>query len=221
MKRPIERTTGTRMRIRCLALVWLSLMGAALVHAGEEPGFVDIGHADPHHTSCRSAMPGSDNFIGQPIDGYDAARCLLSAPAAQALLALQQELREFGLSLIVYDCFRPQRAVNDFMRWTHAATDQRMKPRYYPNVDKRRLVREGYIAERSGHSRGSTIWGLATHRERRSRWARHPIARPCRTYVRHNDCRTGAPQPAAAARADGKTRLSQSGVGMVALHPGR
>lgn len=149
------------MRIHYPGLVLLSLMAAASVRAGDMPGFVDIARADPT-IALQIRYAGNDNFIGDPIDGYDAARCLLSAPAAQALLAAQRELRDFGLSLIVWDCFRPQRAVDHFMRWARDATDQRMKAAYYPHIDKSRLVGEGYIAERSGHSRGSTIdLGLA------------------------------------------------------------
>jgi len=100
---------------------------------------------------------GSNNFIGRPIAGYRAARCLLTRPAADALKAVQQQLLPFGYSLKVYDCYRPQRAVDDFVQWAADLDDQRMQARFYPGVDKQHLFRDGYIAARSGHSRASTV----------------------------------------------------------------
>ena len=83
--------------------------------------------------------------------------CLLTQPAAQALAAVQRDLRGEGLGLRVYDCYRPQRAVDRFMRWAADLGDQRTKPTFYPRVAKQELIARGYIAERSGHSRGSTV----------------------------------------------------------------
>ena len=100
---------------------------------------------------------GADNFIGRPVDGYRAPRCLLSPPAAEALARVQAEVSQFGLGLLIYDCYRPQRAVNHFMRWIEDSDDTRMQARYYPTLEKDQLVPEGYIAEQSGHSRGSTV----------------------------------------------------------------
>jgi len=99
----------------------------------------------------------SNNFVGTPIDGYLEPACLLSLPAATALKAVQQDVLSFGLSLKVYDCYRPQRAVDHFARWASDLHDQQMKQRFYPEVDKASLFALGYIAEQSGHSRGSTI----------------------------------------------------------------
>jgi len=99
----------------------------------------------------------SNNFVGTPIDGYLEPVCLLSWPAASVLNAVQQEVLSFGLSLKVYDCYRPQRAVDHFARWASDMQDQQMKQRFYPEVDKARLFALGYIAEQSGHSRGSTV----------------------------------------------------------------
>ena len=98
-----------------------------------------------------------DNFVGAVVDGYHARRCLLSRPAATALAALQAELREFGFSLVMYDCYRPQRAVDHFVRWARDPADQKTKDRYYPHEDKATLFERGYIAQRSGHSRASTV----------------------------------------------------------------
>jgi zinc D-Ala-D-Ala dipeptidase len=97
------------------------------------------------------------NFIGRPIAGYHAEKCFLTPEAANALKNVQTEVRQFGLSLKVYDCYRPQRAVNDFIAWAKDARDQKMKAEFYPRVDKRDAFRLGYIAEKSGHSRGSTV----------------------------------------------------------------
>ena len=100
---------------------------------------------------------GADNFVGRRIDGYEAPRCLLTRPAAAALAAVQRDLAQRGLGLKVLDCYRPTRAVAHFVRWARNVTDVARKADYYPNVDKRELFRLGYIAERSGHSRGSTV----------------------------------------------------------------
>jgi len=100
---------------------------------------------------------GPHNFIGRRITGYEAPKCLLTAEAARALAAVQAEVRAFGLTLKTYDCYRPQRAVDDFAAWARNAADTAMKREFYPEVDKARLFEEGYIAERSGHSRGSTV----------------------------------------------------------------
>ncbi len=100
---------------------------------------------------------GTQNFIGHPVDGYAHARPVLSEPAALALLAVQKELRPFGLGIKLFDAYRPQQAVDHFVRWAKDLPDTRMKTAYYPAVDKRYLFRDDYIAARSGHSRGSTV----------------------------------------------------------------
>src|SRR5262245_47302408 len=100
---------------------------------------------------------GTDNFVGRRIDAYEAPRCLLARPAAAALSAVQRDLAQRGLGLKVLDCYRPARAVAHFMRWARDTADVARKADYYPDIDKRNLFRLGYIAERSGHSRGSTI----------------------------------------------------------------
>ena len=120
---------------------------AMLVNAGAlVPGLVtDIRYA------------GSHNFVGRPIDGYRAPRCLLTEPAANALAEVARDLAPRGLVVKVFDCYRPARAVADFVRWARDPRDQAAKAEFYPAVDKRTLFRDGYIASRSGHSRGSTL----------------------------------------------------------------
>ncbi len=97
------------------------------------------------------------NFVGERIDGYRQPLCILTRPAAEALHRAQTRLLRQGYSLKVYDCYRPQRAVDHFVRWAEDLDDQRMKAEFYPEVDKTRLFADGYIAEKSGHSRGSTV----------------------------------------------------------------
>lgn len=97
------------------------------------------------------------NFTGDPVDGYLAPICILTRPAAEALARAQRDFIEDGYTLKVYDCYRPQRAVDEFVSWARNLADQRMKAEFYPRVDKSVLFAEGYIAERSGHSRGSTV----------------------------------------------------------------
>jgi zinc D-Ala-D-Ala dipeptidase len=96
------------------------------------------------------------NFVGRRIDGYREPLCILERRAARALKQAQSRLRRHGYTIKVYDRYRPQRAVDHFVRWASNG-DHRMKREFYPRVDKSRLFADGYIARRSGHSRGSTV----------------------------------------------------------------
>ncbi len=134
--------------------------GVAPAQANPEPKapkeFVALSDIDPTIIQdMRYATPR--NFVGKPIDGYRQPICILTETAAKALHRAQQSLLKRGYSLKVYDCYRPQRAVDHFVRWAKDLDDQRMKQEYYPNVDKSNLFADGYIAEKSGHSRGSTV----------------------------------------------------------------
>lgn len=100
---------------------------------------------------------GDNNFIGRPINGYKKPVCLLTAAAANALRKVQAALNKQNLGLLVFDCYRPQMAVDDFIRWSQNPDDQKMKLSYYPHVDKANLFKLNYIAYRSGHTRGSTV----------------------------------------------------------------
>ena len=97
------------------------------------------------------------NFLGVNVDGYYASTCILTRQAAQALANVQKDLAPFNMTLKIYDCYRPQQAVDHFVRWAKDIDDTKTKKEFYPTVDKRNLFRDGYIAERSGHSRGSTV----------------------------------------------------------------
>lgn len=99
----------------------------------------------------------SNNFIGKPIDGYIKPRCILTKQAADALKKVQDELGKLGFGLLIYDAYRPQRAVDQFVAWTKDSADTLMKDKYYPNIAKKDLIKQEYIASKSGHSRGSTL----------------------------------------------------------------
>lgn len=100
---------------------------------------------------------GSDNFMGKPIRGYEAPECMLTPEAAGALTRAQALAREGGYGILVYDCYRPQRAVDHFVQWGVVLRDTTNKSIYYPDVPKSELFERGYISARSGHSRGSTL----------------------------------------------------------------
>lgn len=124
---------------------------------------------------------GRHNFVGRPIRGYREPVCLLTREAARALVPVQRKLKRHNLQIKVYDCYRPQRAVDHFVRWAKNRSDNRMKREFYPRVAKGRLFADGYIAARSGHSRGSTV-DLTIVRRPAGRQARfRPAARlvPC------------------------------------------
>ena len=120
-----------------------------------EAGLIDIMELVPD-VIADIRYAGSNNFIGQRIDGYHAPRCYLLKPAAEALQRVADELREQELRLKIFDCYRPARAVRHFVEWARDLEDERKKAEFYPDVDKSGLLGV-YIAPVSGHSRGATI----------------------------------------------------------------
>ncbi len=139
-----------------LALITMMLPAQALAGSALPKGFVYLRDIDPTIVQdIRYA--GSHNFVGRPVRGYLAAECILSEPAANALAAVQRTLAEKKLSLIVWDCYRPKRAVDDFLRWSKDPAHSEMKAEFYPRTDKEKLFALGYLAKRSAHSRGSTV----------------------------------------------------------------
>ena len=100
---------------------------------------------------------GHHNFLGRPVAGYETGRCLLTRAAATALAKVQADLKQSGYTLKTYDCYRPQRAVADFIGWAKDIADQKMKTEFFPRVDKTQVFQLGYVASKSGHSRGSTV----------------------------------------------------------------
>lgn len=95
--------------------------------------------------------------MGRPVAGYASKRIVCTTKAAQALARAQKDFQGKGYSLVVYDAYRPQRAVDEFMRWSSDTADEIAKTRYYPTIDKKDVFKLGYVAEKSGHSRGSTF----------------------------------------------------------------
>ncbi|HEX6341949.1 M15 family metallopeptidase [Umezawaea sp.] len=139
-----------------LAALTLVLVPAPASAETGRAGFVTLRSIDPTIVQeIRYTTP--HNFVGVPIDGYLEPTCLLTKQAAKALRTVQRRVRPLGLTLKVYDCYRPQRAVDHFVRWAEDLDDTTTKAEFYPRVDKTRLFLDGYIAERSGHSRGSTL----------------------------------------------------------------
>lgn len=138
----------------------LAVLSAGAIADGESvalpSGFVYLDAVIPD-IRLDLRYSGSHNFVGERIDGYRAPRAILSREAAAALAKVQKDLRPFGLGLMVFDAYRPQRAVDHFVRWAQDLQDTRTKDEFYPDVDKQDLFREEYIAARSSHSRGSTV----------------------------------------------------------------
>lgn len=97
------------------------------------------------------------NLTGHPLAGYHAGRAVATCEAAAALGKACAAARKLGYGLLIYDAYRPQKAVDDFVRWSAAPEDGKTKAEFYPALDKRELFPKGYIALHSGHSRGSTI----------------------------------------------------------------
>ncbi|MFC1437316.1 D-Ala-D-Ala dipeptidase VanX [Streptacidiphilus sp. N1-10] len=98
-----------------------------------------------------------DNFTGKPVDGYLANRIVGTRTLCAALDRAREEAEAQGFGLLLWDGYRPQRAVDCFLRWSEQPEDGRTKPRYYPNIARAEMFERGYVAARSGHSRGSTV----------------------------------------------------------------
>ena len=142
-----------------LAMVAFMLMVKPPLHAAEEvmpQQFVNLKEVIPDIKIDLRYYTGK-NFIGERIDGYHAEKALMTEKAAKALKKVRNDLRHFGLSLKIFDAYRPQRAVDHFVRWAEDVNDTRMKTVFYPGVSKEHLFEKGYIAAKSSHSRGSTV----------------------------------------------------------------
>ncbi|MCH3884681.1 M15 family metallopeptidase [Tenacibaculum aquimarinum] len=137
-------------------LLILLFLNLGLIAQELPKGFVYLNNVVPSiETELRYCS--HNNFIGIPIDGYQDNVLVISEKAANALKKAQEELLEKGFSLKVFDAYRPQQAVNHFVRWARVLNDTVKKREYYPNVPKRQLFNLGYIASKSGHTRGSTV----------------------------------------------------------------
>jgi D-alanyl-D-alanine dipeptidase len=143
-------------RVRA-ALFGVALAAGAPISGYASPlpsGFVHLSEIDPTiGQDIRYA--GFANFLGRPAKGYDGESCIVTKQAASALARVQQDLQPQGLALVVFDCYRPAVAVADFVAWTREGGPA--DPRWHPRVRRDDLIRQGYIASRSAHSRGSTV----------------------------------------------------------------
>jgi D-alanyl-D-alanine dipeptidase len=98
-----------------------------------------------------------DNFTGKPVDGYEVNRIVVTYPLADALREAKEKASTLGCGLLLWDGYRPQRAVNCFLHWSAQPEDGHTKERYYPNIDRSEMITQGYVATKSGHSRGCAI----------------------------------------------------------------
>lgn len=132
------------------------------------PGFVWLDAARPE-IAFEARYASADNFLGRPVEGYGEPRIVVSEAVAAGLARASADLAKDGLGLKVFDSYRPQRAVDHFVRWAGDEADTAMQKRHYPRIAKRDLIPQGYIAARSGHSRGAavdlTLVDLATGQE--------------------------------------------------------
>ncbi|MBB5210756.1 uncharacterized protein YbbC (DUF1343 family) [Microbulbifer hydrolyticus] len=148
--------------VQCVALIMSSIaLGACqeridqpLRAESNDPEFVAVS-GDHLKIAMRYVTP--ENLVGQPLDGYRENLCMLTPVAAEALKEVAANLAQDGLGLELFDCYRPQRAVDHFVRWAAAPEDHTTKADFYPREEKSRMFERGYIAERSGHSRGATV----------------------------------------------------------------
>jgi D-alanyl-D-alanine dipeptidase len=152
----MTKTIFFAIRHSLLAAIFVGAAASSAVAQQPPPaGFVDAATVVPG-LIVEMRYAGAHNFVGRPIDGYEAARCLLTRQAAAALAAVASDVAPRGLRIKVFDCYRPVRAVMNFVRWARELNATAGKAEFYPDVDKRTLFRDGYIASHSGHSRGST-----------------------------------------------------------------
>lgn len=157
-KKNYSKSITSPLFTKLYALILFLLILSRIIQAQDNipDGFVEIREIIPD-VLLDMRYTGIHNFLGVPVDGYTSERCYMTKEAAEALLKVQEELRKFSLTLKIYDAFRPQRAVDHFVRWAKDLDDTLTKREFYPTIDKSRLFVDGYIAEKSGHSRGSTV----------------------------------------------------------------
>ncbi len=146
----------SRLPLFCMLVILICLCPLTSFGGYLPKGFVYVEDTVPG-IQIELRYFSNHNFVGERIDGYTASRCILTKEAAEALKGVQEDLNQFGLGLKIYDAYRPQRAVDHFVRWAKNPGDVRMKGEFYPEVAKEKLFKDGYIVEKSGHSRGSTV----------------------------------------------------------------
>lgn len=147
------------MKTALAVTLGLVVMFAAVAPADAQglPGeFVHLRDIDPTILQdMRYAT--ANNFVGRPLKGYEAGECIVTRRVAAALKRVQQDVAPRGLSLKMFDCYRPQRAVDDMVAWAQDGHETPAQHRYNPKMRKEELFRLGYIARRSGHSTGKAV----------------------------------------------------------------
>lgn len=165
-RRRNRRLVYRRFVLACLPYVCLLLIVSAAGAVGEKGALPLDRPPEGAFVAVRDVAPGvieeirykgRHNFVGRPIRGYREPLCILTRQAARSVARVQRQLRRRGLGLKIYDCYRPQRAVDHFVEWAEDLDDDLMRAEFYPRVPKTRLFADGYIAAKSGHSRGSTV----------------------------------------------------------------
>lgn len=147
-----------KSRIRIVLLVVLvALLASPVLASGLPEGFVYITDVIPTAKLDIRYYTGY-NFVGTRIEGYHAPTAILTKEAAEALKQAAEILDEQGYYIKVFDAYRPLRAVEHFVLWAQDLDNQKMKADFYPEVDKERLFELGYVALRSGHSRGRIMY---------------------------------------------------------------
>ena len=141
---------------------------AALVQPDDDSRFITLTDAVPD-AILEIRYYGTYNFVGNRVDGYEQPVALLTKEAAKALRAVSDDVKKQGYRLKIYDAYRPQKGVDHFVRWAADTSDTKMKPYFYPDLDKSVLFEQEYIMAKSGHSRGSTVdltlFDMATEKE--------------------------------------------------------
>ena len=145
-----------RILLLITAILACACAGAQVKHSDDSSGFVPITDVVPD-VILEIRYFGTYNFVGKRIDGYLAPTAWLTREAADSLKAVSDDMIKQGYRLKIYDAYRPQCAVDHFMRWGADVTDTLMRRYFYPTVDRTRLFELGYIAKKSGHTRGSTV----------------------------------------------------------------
>lgn len=119
-------------------------------------GFVYLDEVVPH-LKWDAKYSTIDNFTGDIVDGYEVNRCIGAIETAQALKNAQKLAKSQGYELFIWDCYRPTRAVECFIRWAKMPEDGKTKAAHYPNISKSDMFKKEYVCEKSGHSRGGTV----------------------------------------------------------------
>lgn len=137
-------------------LLFLVLLSGCAQKAHVPEGFIYVKELIPS-AQLDIRYYGSNNFTGRPVAGYRASSAILSIPGARALAEANEDFAAQGYTIKIFDAYRPQKAVNDFIGWAGKPGEEEMKARFYPGINKKDLFSAGYLAKKSGHSRGSTV----------------------------------------------------------------